>query len=237
MEKIDLTSYVYNKLIQALIYDEKTFILMNEQLLNDYLEDPNFIIYFRDYLLKMLIAGNLEQPEVSKIQTIINWLRINYIYNSKEEKHEYYEIFNDLIISLNAHKENSDDFYLKEIDKRFDPKFIMHLNNEQFAKYKNIIKKSLGLDFYILLHSLEVTTQDEYIDEFVPMYTLNSYYFMSLNAMIKENTNILQSKELLKRIKIMLENNKINKMTNKKIKEKVFLLRQNKRYNTYFKGE
>lgn len=225
--------YLYTKFCQCLLYDDEIYHQALQGDYDFYLFNHSFLDIFIDLTDHLITKKIIDETRKNKLYTLISYIRDNAIYETTEAKKYFYEILNDLIVSLNMEKfDNSDDYYCREIAKRFNCAG-KKISYKDFEDKKSFVKKSLGYDYiFLILHleEMDEETFDSALDDIIN----NEYYFASLNAILYEHPKILENETFKRRVKKVIELNKknLNLLLGKRLPTKVYILKNNFKYSS-----
>lgn len=225
--------YFYTKFCQCLLYDDEIYHQALQGDYDFYLFNQQFLDIFIDLIDYLIEMKFIDEERKDRLYILISYIRDNAIYETIEAKKYFYEIFNDLIVNLNMECfDNSDDYYYREIAKRFNCAG-KKISFKDFQNKKNFIKKSLGYDYIILILHLE-EMDEETFDSALDDLLNSEYYFASLNAILYEHPKILENETFKRRVKKVIELNKknLNLLLGKRLPAKVYILKNNLKYGS-----
>ncbi len=225
--------YFYTKFCQCLLYDDEIYHQSLQGDYDFYLFNQSFLDIFIDLIDYLIEMKFIDEERKDRLYILISYIRDNAIYETIEAKKYFYEIFNDLIVNLNMECfDNSDDYYYREIAKRFNCAG-KKISFKDFQNKKNFIKKSLGYDYIILILHLE-EMDEETFDSALDDLLNSEYYFASLNAILYEHPKILENETFKRRVKKVIELNKknLNLLLGKRLPAKVYILKNNLKYGS-----
>lgn len=225
--------YFYTKFCQCLLYDDDIYHQALQGDYDFYLFNHSFLDIFIDLIDYLIEMKFIDEERKDRLYILISYIRDNAIYETIEAKKYFYEIFNDLIVNLNMECfDNSDDYYYREIAKRFNCAG-KKISFKDFQNKKNFIKKSLGYDYIILILHLE-EMDEETFDSALDDLLNSEYYFASLNAILYEHPKILENETFKRRVKKVIELNKknLNLLLGKRLPAKVYILKNNLKYGS-----
>lgn len=157
----------------------------------------------------------------------------NNIYNilvdgrniNDENYKERIELINETIHILNASKDDQVMlFYLGEVyNRRNHSKEIKKWTLDNLKSEIPYIEESICNDFNLIGSHSESTSEEEFMNYYLPVFIDNEYYYESLNTVLRECPSLFKNKLFIKRVKQVLSSNKtIHKdfiVTHRKIKK------------------
>ena len=234
--KYDITDFAIEKLIQCLLFNTNEFERIKNGDYDKILFNETFLIHLENFVQKMNELDYLEREQINRLLDIISYIRFDKSYDSLEEKKRCYDIYNKLIDSINLMEgRNIEDFYLGEIERRFFERHHITLTEEEYEFRKFVVQASMGFDYIVLRYGLEKVSEEQF-DKNIDGFANNICYFLSLNSLVLDKPELLNSIILVKRIKKVVEKNKIKDDEISSI-EKKYVLKFNRFYNRNLKGE
>ena len=203
-----MNNYIHKKLIESFLYSEKVRIQVLNGDFDDYITS-HFIsflfVYSFNYEFQQCYSKNLI-IELKKL--------INYVFSLKHNLMLFK--VNDHLNNLDSSNQNKISF-IEEINKRLDIEESFIKNKEIYFSCLEKIKKSFDYDFEILNMIL---MDEEKFNHIILDYQVNEYFFYSLNALLKEDKELLNShkQRILKLINLFQSKNKDLKKLKKNIK-------------------
>lgn len=207
----NLNVYIIYKRLQAFVFNP-----------NLGLKEQKDIIFMRNLELYLkLVYNDLDYTLKQDILTALSELRLV----QDENKNERIEIINSIIRNINMSKTDNDHiFYKLELYNRF--KDFKYLEQDIDDEMMEGINSFIFLDYLILISHIDLTTDDEFENEYLKQLIGNIYYYNSIEILINECPNILKNNKFIKRFKKIHELNKsINLELDKydlKVVEKIF---------------
>ena len=220
----DLVTYRMRKVIYSVIFNFYE---------NDYEDKEDFDLLTVESLrnvVEYLTSENYLSESVKN--NIYNYLTRARFFED-ENRSKRIELVNATIGFLNA--QASDDsliFYrLQLYDRRREFKYLFKATNEEIKKEIEDIHDSICHDLYVLVGQSNLTSDKEFEDEYLPLFTNSNYYYESLNMFLKENPTVFKDKLFYNRMMQVINKNnelehnneqilKMNKKLLKKIKRK-----------------
>ena len=239
IKTIELANFSIIKLIQSCLFNDDMYYNILHNIYDEEVFTPDFIYSLQSQIEIICRLGIYEETQIERLYGIISYIRNHAEYENKEQKETYFAIYNDMILQLNKYQEtSSNQFYLREAVKRFHVKPNTVLKEANFEMYKELTKESLGYDFAVLNYSLEFETEESF-QQNIEDFSLDIFYFASLNAILTEFPELLDAVTLRKRVKqvIQLNKQKIFELRHKTFLEKRFILKLNYLYSKEFKEE
>ena len=140
---------------------------------------------------------------------------------------EYYkdriEIINQIIHILNNSKSDKANIYYKyeAYCRRKNWKEINKWTIEKLQREIPYIENSICNDFAVLCSHSDSISEEEFLEEFLPAFTDNTYYYESLNIILSECPSMFKDKTFAKRVNQILSVNKNSKEISKRVKKLV----------------
>lgn len=203
---------------------------------NDYMDDPRMFHLTFIESLKNIIEYHIQNNDLSKeIKNNINKFLSQAREYKDEDREKRINIINDIIVMMNKQQIESLVFYRIELAKRRkDFKYIFKYPDELIKSQIDDINDSICHDLYVLISHTNDTSDEEFINEYLPYLKDSAVYYESLNAIFKENPMVFKDKtfynrmicvlnlnnEIYKEDKEMIDlNNKLVKKIDRKIKK------------------
>lgn len=234
---IEIAEFSSIKLMQSSLFNEQMYCNLLHGMYDSEVFTLDFIYSLQSHIEEITKLGLYEEEQINRLYGIISYIREHAEYENQEQRKEYFLIYNDMIVSLNKYEEmNSDNFYIREAMKRFHVRQNVMLKPNDFQKYKILVKESIGHDYTVLNYSLEFESEETF-QQNIDYFSLDMFYFASLNALIIELPQLLDAVTLRRRVKQVVELNKqkILELRHKTILEKRLILKLNYLYSKEFK--
>lgn len=212
----------YDTFIQSLIFDKNPSSLL--RMYENLIFSEEFIDNLENYIEFISSNDLLEKEQTNNLLIIINYIRLNAIYENIDEKKSYYERFNKMIEKINLMKhESSLEYYTYQINIRmyFIQNTLMNIINnkfntsfcfrrnisyEKYLEQKEIIKEVMKRDFMVFCYILDLEEID-ITEEMEENLKANPYYTaLSLSFIISSMENILSIDIVKERIKKIYSN-------------------------------
>ena len=226
--------FYYSKLLQSYLYNDEIYKKVNQGCYDLYIFDQYFIAilinFINDYILIDCPYQDLDvKPKLSEL---VNYIRINADYKDKDTKIKYYEIFNNLIVNLNKLNYEVtyiEDWILSELIARTEIKLKQTISYDQYYKYEEFVKKSLGYDFIYLTYLSDEIDEIAFNDN-IELLANDEFYFASLNDFILNCPILLNNTTFLNRVKKILEYNHHHIERTNSLKTRKFIKKQIKKH-------
>lgn len=184
--EIDLTKYLYQKIIQALMFEEYIEELLQEGCFDFYLFNEEFLDCLDEFIDICIEAQCIEEAERKNLFSVLFYWKENAIFDDKQSKKKFYDKINHIIIKLNCidmNKVDSTSWYISEMRKRVYKYSLFKNMYSHFEQKKEVIRRSIARDYLVLIYNrYEDTGSAEFLEEFGNDF----YYFMSVNALLSE---------------------------------------------------
>lgn len=120
------------------------------------------------------------------------------------------EIINEIIIMLNSLPEQDYiKFYCGQLCFRVqDSKQLKKLTVEEIENNIPLIEDSICTDFTVLLSRSKDITDEDFVNDYLPEFINNGFYYESLNMILKECPYYFQDKLFMDRMNSVIEMNK-----------------------------
>lgn len=156
----------------------------------------------------------------------------DYLVEARSIKSEDYEyrvnLINEIISILNSSPENiSSIFYRSQLAKRKDnKKYLYGYLTDVIEKEIPDTNRSICNDAIVLLSHAETTSDEDFIQGWLPDLTLNLFYYESINTILDECPEMFKNQTFYNRfICVLNRNNELSKnetyKTNKKFVKEV----------------
>lgn len=194
--------YYAHKFILSLMFDNSQTLYKTVP----WLYDIDVLSVLKD----LVEAYSTEECLAHNVKTNIYTILVDGRNINDENYKERIELINKIINILNNTKDDkvmlfySGQAYIRRNNLR-------EIKKWSFDKLKReipYIEQSICNDFDLVCSHIENTTEEEFNDYYLPIFTNNNYYYESLNTILRECPSLFKNKLFAKRVKQVLSVNK-----------------------------
>ena len=234
-ENEDIRNYYFIKFLQSYLYDDEIYQNAKKGYYDIYIYNNDFLAILINFI-EVYLDSEYAYSDLSikpKLYEIINYIRHNANYADEDTKKYYYDVFNDFLLRLNQMDNNITNYewVLYEISIRVDIKLPKQITLNRYEKYENFVRQSLGYDF-ILLTYLSDEVDEKTFDDSIESLANDEFFFASLNVIVKQCPEVLAYPCFKERVKKVIAYNKanLNLFRDDALENKIFIIRQNRKY-------
>lgn len=216
----DLVTYRMRKVIETIIFNFYE---------NDYEDKEDFDLLTVESLRNVVEYYTSQNYLSEDVKNNIHNYLTRARYFEDENRSKRIALINDTIGFMNSQiKDDSLIFYrLQLYDRRRDFKYLFKATNEEIRKEIENVHDSICNDLYVLVGQSLLTSDQEFEEEYLPLFANSNYYYESLNMFLKENPTVFKDELFYSRMmRVINLNNElhnndkdISKMNKKLIKK------------------
>lgn len=194
--------YYLQKFLVFLMFDNSQ--KMSKEM--DWIYDINVLQVFKNLIEEFGKWGCLRPQVQNNIYNILAYGRniIDENYKQRIQK------INDIIIVLNSLPEQDYmKFYCGQLSYRIeDPKVLKKITVAEVKNSIHLIEDSICTDFLVLLSHSKDVSNEEFVNDYLPEFINNGFYYESLNMIMKECPSYFKDELFVDRMNSVIEMNR-----------------------------